>query len=165
MESNGDVIRPTPQQARAALAALERVQASTTALSATPWPRWFAVVLTLYIAAIPPVFGGMMASPQWLLPKLAWSVIMVVATTGYLALFAIAAAGWREKTGVALRLDVLPRRATLPLMIGLPVLLAGSVVAFRGTGQFVWLFAASGIGAAVSVAFHLAFVRLHRQTS
>ncbi|MEU1409512.1 hypothetical protein ABZ471_46105, partial [Streptomyces sp. NPDC005728] len=30
---------------------------------------------------------------------------------------------------------VLPKGATLPLMIGLPALLAGSVVAFRGTGQ------------------------------
>ncbi|MEU1408185.1 hypothetical protein ABZ471_38720, partial [Streptomyces sp. NPDC005728] len=60
---------------------------------------------------------------------------------------------------------VLPKGATLPLMIGLPALLAGSVVAFRGTGQSIWLFTASGIGAAVSVAFHLVFVRLHRQTS
>ncbi|ANP49149.1 hypothetical protein J2Z21_002249 [Streptomyces griseochromogenes] len=165
MESNGAVIRPTPQEARAALAELERVQASAAALSATPWPRWFAVVLTLYIAAIPPVFGGMTASPQWLLPKLAWTAIMVVATTGYSALFAVAAAGWREKTGVALRLDVLPKKVTLPLMIGLPALLAGSVLAFRGTGQSVWLFAASVVGAAVSVGFHLVFVRLHRQTS
>ncbi|KUM93024.1 hypothetical protein AQI88_28270 [Streptomyces cellostaticus] len=165
MESNGDVIRPTPQQARAALAELEHVQASTAALSATPWPRWFAVVLTLYIAAIPPVLGGMTASPQWLLPRLAWTAIMVMATTGYSALFAVAAARWREKTGVALRLDVLPKRATLPLAIGLPALLVGPAVAFRGTGQPVWLFAASGIGAAVSVAVHLVFVRLHRQTS
>ncbi|MEU1409347.1 hypothetical protein ABZ471_45205, partial [Streptomyces sp. NPDC005728] len=100
MESISDAIRPTPQQARAALAELEHVQASTAALSATPWPRWFAVVLALYIAGIPPVFGGMVASPQWLLPNFAWTVIMVVVTGGYLALFAIAATGWREKTGV-----------------------------------------------------------------
>ncbi|MEU9118747.1 hypothetical protein AB0C96_02600 [Streptomyces sp. NPDC048506] len=163
MESNA--VRPTPQQARAALAELEHVQASTAALSATPWPRWFAVALTLYIAAIPLVFGGMTASPEWLLPKLAWTAIMVIATAGYLALFAFAAADWRKKTGVALRLDVLPKRATLPLMIGLPTLLVGPAVAFRSTGQPVWLFAASGIGAAVSIAFHLAFVRLHRQGS
>ncbi|AJC61782.1 hypothetical protein [Streptomyces sp. 769] len=160
-----EVIRPTPQQARATLAELERVQASTAALSATPWPRWFATVLTLYIAAIPPVYGGMTASPQWLLPKPAWSIIMVLATAGYLALFAFAAATWRKKTGVALRLDVLPKRATLPLAIGLPALLIGAVAAFRGTGQPAWLFAASGIGAAVSIAFHRAFVRLHRKTA
>lgn len=165
METNGDDVRPTSQQARAALAELEHVQASTAALSATPWPRWFAIVLTLYIAALPPVYGGTVASPQWLLPRPAWTVILVLTTAGYLALFAVAAANWRKKTGVALRLDVLPKRATLPLMIGLPALLAGAMVAFRGTGQSVWLFAASGIGAAGSIAFHLAFVHLHRKAS
>ncbi|MER6049209.1 hypothetical protein ABT168_17425 [Streptomyces sp. NPDC001793] len=164
METDG-ALRPTPQQARTALAELERLQASAAALSATPWPRWFATVLTLYIAATPPILGGMTASPQWLLPRPAWSVIMVLTTAGYLALFALAAANWRRKTGVALRLDVLPKRATLPLMIGLPVLLVGTAAVFHATGQSVWLFAASAIGATVSIAFHRAFVRLHRKTS
>jgi hypothetical protein len=162
---NEGAIHPTSRQARATLADVQEVRASTAALSATPWPRWFAVVLTVYMAALPPVLGGVVARPQWLLPRPAWVVILVLTAAVYLVLFTIAAANWRKKTGVALRLDVLPKWATLPLMIGLPALLAGAVAAFRSTSQPVWLVAASAIGAAVSIAFHLAFVRLHRKAS
>ncbi|MEU8696023.1 hypothetical protein [Streptomyces sp. NPDC048665] len=165
METNGGVIRPTPQQARAALADTEQIHASTTALSATPWPLWFTTALTLYIAAIPQVYGGLVAASEWLLPKVAWAVVMVVMTAAYLALFAVAATTWKKKTGVALRLNVLPKRATVPMAVGLPALLVGSPIAFRATGEPVWLFAASAVGAAVSIAFHLTFVRLHRKNS
>ncbi|MFE1072292.1 hypothetical protein ACFW5W_13820 [Streptomyces sp. NPDC058783] len=51
METNGAPV--TPEQARAALADTERVRASATALSATPWPTWFFVTLTLYVAVLP----------------------------------------------------------------------------------------------------------------
>ncbi|QOV37659.1 hypothetical protein IM697_04320 [Streptomyces ferrugineus] len=165
METNGDVIRPTPQQAREALADAERIHTSTTALSATPWPLWFTTALTLYIAAIPPVYGGLAAASEWLLPKVAWAVIVAVMNVVYLALFAAAARSWQRKTGVALRLDVLPKRVTVPMAVGLPALLVGSAIAFRATGEPVWLFAASAVGAAVSIAFHLAFSRLHRKNS
>ncbi|TPQ17927.1 hypothetical protein [Streptomyces sporangiiformans] len=165
METNGHAFRPTPQQARAALADTEQVRASAAALSATPWPRWFAITLALFIAAIPPVYGGLLADPQWLLPGPVWGVIMLVMTAGYLALYGVAAANWRKKTGVALRLDVLPKRAVVPLAIGLPALLLGGPHAFRATGEPLWLFAASAAGAAVSIGFHLTFVRLHRKAS
>ncbi|WP_033324530.1 hypothetical protein [Streptomyces yerevanensis] len=165
METNGGVVRPTPEQARAALADTEQVRASAAALSATPWPGWFVTTLTLYIAAFPPVYGGMVASREWLLPNVAWGVLMVVMTAAFWLLFGVAAANWRKATGVALRLDVLPKRAVVPLMIGLPTLLLGSVLVFRLTGEPLWLFAASVIGAAVSIGFHLAFVRLHRKAS
>ncbi|MEU6299728.1 hypothetical protein [Streptomyces erythrochromogenes] len=165
METNGAAIRPTAQQARAALADTEQVRASVAALSATPWPRWFAITLTLYIAAIPPVYGGMLASPRWLLPNLAWGVIMLVMTAAYLVLFGVAGVNWRKKTGVALRFDVLPKRVTVPLGIGLPAVLVGSAFVFRASREPLWLFAASAIGAAVSVGFHLVFVRMHRKTS
>ena len=81
------------------------------------------------------------------------------------ALLSVATKAWRERTGVALRLDVLPKRATLPLMIGLPLLLIGGPYAFGATGRPAWLIATSLLGAAVSVGFHLAFVRLHRRTA
>ncbi|MFF4950878.1 hypothetical protein [Streptomyces chattanoogensis] len=165
METYGDVLRPTPQQARAALADIDQVRASAAATSATPWPLWFATVLTLFIAAVPPVWGGMMAAPQWLLPHAAWSAVMAAMTAVYLGLFAVAAARWRKKTGVALRLDVLPRRVTLPFLIGLPALLLGSAFAFRASGEPLWLFAASAVGVAVSIGFHRAFLRLHRKSS
>ncbi|WP_336321068.1 hypothetical protein [Streptomyces lavendofoliae] len=165
METNGDVIRPTAQQALAALTEAEQVSASTTALSATPWPRWFATALTLYTAAVPPVYGGMLADHDWLLPRAAWTAIMVVLTAAYMSLFAVAASNWRKKTGVALRFDVLPKHLTLPLMIGLPAVLLGSAVVFRATHEPLWLFAASAVGAGTSVAFHLVFVRLHRNAS
>ncbi|MFF8832150.1 hypothetical protein [Streptomyces sp. NPDC015131] len=165
METNGETIRPTAEQALAALAATEEVRTSTTALSATPWPRWFAVALTVYIAAIPPLYGGTLAEPAWLMPRAAWSIALVATTGSYLALFAVAAANWRRKTGVALRFDVLPKRVTLPLATGLPAILLGSALVFRSTGEPLWLFAASAIGAAVSVGFHLTFVRLHRRAS
>ncbi|MFE7185522.1 hypothetical protein [Streptomyces erythrochromogenes] len=165
METNEDAIHPTAQQARAALADTERVRASAASLSATPWPRWFAITLTLYIAAIPPVYGGTLASPQWLLPNLVWGVIMLMMTAAYMVLFTVAGLNWRKKTGVALRFDVLPKRATVPLGIGLPTLLVGSALAFRASREPLWLLAASTIGAAVSIAFHLAFVRMHRKTS
>ncbi|MDT0345466.1 hypothetical protein [Streptomyces litchfieldiae] len=165
METDGAAIPPTPQQALAALADAERVRDSTAALSATPWPRWFVTALTLYIAAIPPVYGGTLASSQWLLPNLAWGAVMLVMTVAYLALFGVAAANWRKETGVALRLDVLPKRATVPMAIGLPAVLLGSVLVFRVTEQPLWLFAASAVGATVSIAFHRAFVRLHRKAS
>ncbi|MEU0669078.1 hypothetical protein ABZ508_02125 [Streptomyces lavendulocolor] len=165
METNGDVIRPTAQEALAALSDAEQVKASATALAATPWPRWFTAALTLYIAAVPPVYGGTLARHDWLLPQGAWSVIMVVMTATYLSLFALAASNWRKKTGVALRFDVLPKSVTLPLAIGLPVVLLGSALVFRATREPLWLFAASAVGAATSIAFHLVFVRLHRKAS
>ncbi|NGO47429.1 hypothetical protein [Streptomyces ureilyticus] len=162
METHG--VRLTPEQAHAALADTEHVRASAAALSAAPWPNWFFVTLTLYIAAIPITFGGFMADPDWLLPRSAWMAIILTSAAVYLALFAVAGKAWRTKTGVALRFDVLPKRATVPLAVGLPALVVGAAFAFRATGRPVWLIAASLIGAAVSVGFHLAFVRLHRKT-
>jgi hypothetical protein len=163
METNG--VRLTPEQARSALADTEHIRASAAALSATPWPNWFFITLTLYAAALPIAYGGMMADSEWLLPGPAWMGIMLVITAVFGALFAVAAKSWRNKTGVALRFDVLPKRATVPLAVGLPVLLLGAAFAFRVTGWPVWLIAASLISAAVNVGFHLAFVRLHRKTA
>ncbi|GEC10000.1 hypothetical protein SSP24_76550 [Streptomyces spinoverrucosus] len=163
METHG--VRLTPEQARSALADTEHIRASAAALSATPWPNWFFITLTLYVAALPVIYGGVMADGDWLLPRPAWMTIMLTSTAVYLALFAVAAKAWRNKTGVALRLDVLPKRATVPLMVGLPVLLVGAAFAFRVTGRPVWLIAASLISAAASVGFHLAFVHLHRKTA
>jgi hypothetical protein len=162
METNG--VRLTPEQARSALADTEHVRASAAALSATPWPNWFVITLTLYIAALPITYGGVAADSDWLLPHAAWIGITLAITVAYLALFTIAAKAWRDKTGVALRMDVLPKRATVPLMLGLLVLVVGAAFAFRVTGWPGWLIAASLIGAATSVGFHLAFVRLHRKT-
>ncbi|MBT2675374.1 hypothetical protein [Streptomyces sp. SD31] len=162
METHG--VRLTPEQAHAALADTAHIRASAAALSATPWPNWFFVTLTLYIAALPIAYGGVMADSDWLLPRPAWIAILLTSTAVYVALFAVAARAWRNKTGVALRFDVLPKRATVPLTVGLPALLVGAALAFRVTGRPVWLIAASLIGAAVSVGFHLAFVRLHRKT-
>ncbi|MCX4823917.1 hypothetical protein OG883_29390 [Streptomyces sp. NBC_01142] len=163
METNG--VRLTPEQARSALANTEHVRASAAALSATPWPNWFFITLTLYAAALPITYGGVMADSDWLLPRPAWTGIMLAITAAYGALFVVAAKTWRNKTGVALRFDVLPKRATVPLMAGLPLLLVGAAFAFRVTGRPVWLIAASLISAAVSVGFHLTFVRLHRKTA
>ncbi|MFE9706696.1 hypothetical protein [Streptomyces sp. NPDC005930] len=163
MESNG--VPLTPEQARAALADTDRVRLSATALTATPWPTWFFITLTLYTAALPVTLGGIMADRDWLLPRPAWMATMLAITALYAALFSVAAKAWRDRTGVALRMDVLPKRATLPLVIGLPLLLVGGPYAFHATGQPVWLIAASLIGAAVSVGFHLTFVRLHRRTA
>ncbi|MDX2548375.1 hypothetical protein ACOT81_23180 [Streptomyces sp. WI04-05B] len=163
METNG--VRLTPEQARAALADTEHVRASAAALSATPWPTWFFVTLTLYIAALPITYGGIAAESDWLLPRLAWVGVMLATTAVYGALLAVAVRSWRDRTGVALRFDVLPKRVTVPLAVGLPALLVGSALAFRLTGRPAFLIAASLIGAAVSVGFHLAFVRLHRKSA
>ncbi|MFC9820203.1 hypothetical protein ACFWG6_01580 [Streptomyces erythrochromogenes] len=159
-----DAVRMTPEQARSALADNEHVRASASALSATPWPNWFFLTLTLYAAALPVIYGGVTADSDWLLPHSAWLGIMLASAAVYWVLFVVAAKAWRDKTGVALRFDVLPKRATLPLALGLPVLVVGAGFAFRLTGRPAWLIAASLISAAVSVGFHLAFVRLHRKT-
>jgi hypothetical protein len=106
-----------------------------------------------------------MADSDWLLPRPAWMGIMLAITAVHGALFAVAAKAWRNKTGVALRFDVLPKQATVPLAVGLPVLLVGTAFAFRVTGWPAWLIAASLINAAASVGFHRAFVRLHRKTA
>ncbi len=163
METNG--VPLTPEQARAALADTERVRASATALTATPWPTWFFVTLTLYVAVLPIVLGGVMTDGDWLLPRPARMATLLTITALYAALLSVATKAWRDRTGVALRLDVLPKRATLPLMIGLPLLLVGGPYAFGATGRPAWLIATSLLGAAVSVGFHLAFVRLHRRTA
>jgi hypothetical protein len=160
-----DEARPTPEQARAALAAAERVRASTEALSATPWPTWFFVSLTCYIAAIPICVGGAVADTEWLLPRLAWMGALVAIIAVHGGLQAVAARAWRDRTGVALRVDVLPRGAVIPIAAGLPVLVVGASIAFRVTGRPVWLIAASLTGVAVSVGCHLAFVRLHRNAA
>ncbi|MEH0545656.1 hypothetical protein QA802_22060 [Streptomyces sp. B21-105] len=163
METHG--VRPTPEQAHAALADTAHIRSSAAALASTPWPNWFFVTLTLYIAALPITYGGVMAEADWLLPRPAWLAVLLTSTAVYVALFVVAARAWRDRTGVALRFDVLPKRATVPLAVGLPVLLVGAALAFRFTGRPAWLLAASLTGAAVSVGFHLAFVRLHRKTS
>ncbi|MDT0308377.1 hypothetical protein RM780_15610 [Streptomyces sp. DSM 44917] len=155
----------TPDQARAALADAERVRASTAALSATPWPAWFATAIALYLAALPIAYAGFVADRDWLLPRPAWLALTAALIVTFLALFAAAANRWRAATGVALRLDVLPKRATVPLFVALPVLLVGSAYAFRATGSPAWPLAASVLGAAVSLAFHRAFIRLHRRNA
>ncbi|MFC7303698.1 hypothetical protein ACFQVC_05635 [Streptomyces monticola] len=156
---------PSPEEARAALAEADRVQASTAALSATPWPTWFAAVLTGYLAALPFLFGGVSAGEDWPFDEPVRGLLLLVVSGAYLVLFAVAARSWRRRTGVALRFDVLPKKATLPLMAGLPVVLVGSVAAFRASGHVGWLLAGSVLGALISVGFHLAFVRLHRKAS
>ncbi|MER5837257.1 hypothetical protein ABT116_42475 [Streptomyces sp. NPDC002130] len=161
----GRYVPPTSDEARAALAEAARIRASATALSATPWPAWFATVSTAYVAAFPVVYGGLLADERWLLPEAAWGTVLLIITAVYLVLSAVAARSWRRHTGVALRLDVLPAWATVPVAIGLPALLVGPGWVFRATGQAGWLAAASVATAALSVGFHLAFVRLHRKTS
>jgi hypothetical protein len=160
MENNGE--RPTPEQARAALADAERIRASTAALSATPWPTWFFIWLTLYLGVLPLCVGGAVAADEWVLPRPAWIGVMLAVIAVHGALQAVAARAWRDRTGVALRMDVLPKRAIVPIAVGLPVLVAGAPTAFRATGQPAWLIAASLTGVVVSVGCHLAFLRLHR---
>lgn len=154
-----------PEQARAALTDADRIRVSTEALSATPRPTWLFVSLTLYIAAIPICVGGARASREWLLSRLAWMGVLVAVITVHGGLQAVATRAWRDRTGVALRLDVLPRRAIVPIAAGLPVLMVGAPLAFRVTGRPIWLIAASLTGVAVSVGCHLAFVRLHRNAA
>ncbi|MFF6781226.1 hypothetical protein [Streptomyces sp. NPDC012510] len=156
---------PTPDEARAMLAEAARIRASATALSATPWPTWFTTVLTAYTAAFPVVYGGLVADERWLLPEAAWGAVLLTITAAYLVLLAVAARSWRQRTGVALRFDVLPRSVTVPLAIVMPALLVGPAWVFRATGQAGWLVAASVAAASVSVGFHLVFVRLHRKAS
>ncbi|MDI3406255.1 Rossmann-fold NAD(P)-binding domain-containing protein [Streptomyces cavernicola] len=156
---------PSPAEASTALADAVRVKQEIQARSATPWPLWFATVLTAYVALFPFAYGGMLSDREWLLPNSAWAVTLGVSTLLYLGLFTYVGAAWRRRTGVALRFDVLPRKVTVPLTIGLPVLLMGSAWAFKATAQPLWLIAASVAAAAVSIAFHLLFVRLHRKVS
>ncbi|XVQ07307.1 hypothetical protein ACQP1W_32465 [Spirillospora sp. CA-255316] len=165
METNGEAALPTPEQARAALADTDHVRVSVAALSATPWPTWFVTTITAMLVVLPITFGGALAEPDWLMPQGAWLATMLATEVVYVVFFAIAARNWRAKTGVALRLDVLPKRATVPAFIGMPLLLLGSGYAFRHTGQPLWLFGAAAAGAALSIGFHLWFVRLHRKTS
>lgn len=105
---------PTPDQARAALGDAAQVQASVARLSATPWPLWFTACLAGYCGALPIVFGGVIADPEWLLPRAAWLVAGVLLLAVYLSLFAVAGRAWQSRTGVALRMDVLPKRIALP---------------------------------------------------
>lgn len=164
METN-KANQPTPDQARAALADTDHVRASVAALSATPWPLWFVATITAMLVVLPITLGGALAKPDWLMPRWAWVVTMLAIEAVFFAFFAVAARSWRARTGVALRLDVLPKRATVPALIGLPLLVVGSGYAFRYTGQPLWLFGAAAVGAAVSIGFHLWFVRLHRKAS
>lgn len=163
METGKDVIPPTPEQARAALADTDDVRAAVAALSATPWPSWFVATITAVLVVLPITLGGALAEPAWLLPQWAWLVTMLATEAVFFAFFTVAARNWVAKTGVALRLDILPKRATVPALIGLPLLLVGGCYAFRDTGQPLWLFGVAAVGAAVSIGFHLWFVRLHRK--
>ncbi|MCP9952261.1 MULTISPECIES: hypothetical protein [Actinomadura] len=165
METNGEASLPTPEQARAALADTDDVRVSVEALSATPWPTWFVATITAMFVVLPITFGGALAEPDWLMPQGAWLAVMLGAEAVFLAFFVVAGRNWRAKTGVALRLDVLPKRATVPALVGTPLLIVGSGYAFRYTDQPLWLFAASAAGAALSIGFHLWFVRLHRKAS
>ncbi|WP_320778753.1 hypothetical protein [Streptomyces sp. CRN 30] len=159
----GDHHSPTPAEARAALADIERVRASTAARSATPWPLWFTALLTVYLASLPVVYGGVVAEGAWLLPEAAWWAVFVAMIAVFMASFVYAARSWVQRTGVALRLDILPKWVTVTLMIVAPALVVGSAWAFRFTGQVAWLIGAAAVGAALSIGSHLAFVRLHRE--
>ena len=105
-----------------------------------------------------------MAGQTWLLPRTSWLAIAAGLVSTFLILFVVAANGWRRRTGVALRLDVLPRSATLGAIVGYPALALGAIAVFRVTGSPLLLFVASAAGVAVAVAYHLWFVRLHRKS-
>lgn len=165
METNEHASQPTPEQARAALADADEVRTSVAALSATPWPVWFVVAITAMFVVLPIALGGMLAEPDWLMPRSAWLVTMLATEVVFVALFAVAARNWRAKTGVALRLDVLPKWATVTAAAGLPLVVVGAAYAFRDTRQPLWLFGAVAVGVALSVGFHLWFVRLHGKAS
>lgn len=165
METRDEEVRPTPEQARAALADAEQVRASAGALSATPWPTWFVAVTTAMLVILPIALGGALAKPEWLMPQLAWIVAMLASEAAFMVLFVLAGRRWMARTGVALRVDVLPKAATVSALIGLLVLVIGSAYAFQVTGHSWWLFGAAAIAAVVSICFHLWFVRLHRRQS
>lgn len=162
METSDEGARPTQEQARSALADAERVRTTVGALSATPWPVWFTAVLTAMLVTLPIGIGGALAEPEWLMPRWAWAVVIFVSEAAFFMLFFVASRRWTSRTGVALRLDVLPKAATIPAMIGLPVIVLGAALAFRMTEQPWWLFVAAALGAGLSIGFHLWFVRLHR---
>ncbi|WP_395109641.1 hypothetical protein [Actinomadura sp. SCN-SB] len=163
METDAGAHLPTPEQARAALADTDHVRASVAALSATPWQPWFAATTTAMFIALPIFLGGALAEPEWLMPQWAWVVTMVATEAVFGALLGLAARNWRAKTGVALRLDILPKWAAVPAFTLLPLLIVGAGYAFRYTGRPLWLFGAAAVGAAASIGSHLWFVRLHRK--
>ena len=154
---------PTPDRARAALGDAEQVQSSVARLSATPWPVWFTTCLALYCVALPVVFGGVIADPEWLLPRVVWLVVGVLLLAVFLSLFAVAGRAWQRRTGVALRMDVLPKRIAVPLAISYPAVTVVALVVFWLTGNPLPLFVASVLGIALAVGSHLLFVRLHRR--
>jgi hypothetical protein len=164
METNDNALPATAEQARAALGDAEQVRTSVSHLSATPWPLWFTIILAGYLGALPPVYGGLMAGQTWLLPRTGWLAIAAGLVSTFLILFVVAANGWRRRTGVALRLDVLPRSATLGAIVGYPALALGGTAVLRITGSPLLLFVASAAGVALAVVYHLWFVRLHRKS-
>ncbi|MQY11193.1 hypothetical protein SRB5_13070 [Streptomyces sp. RB5] len=166
METDEGTFPLSPEQARAALADTDHIRTSVSAISATPWPLWFVTAITAMLFVTPIALGGVMAEPgDWLMPQWVWLTGLLSAEAVFYALFAVAAKRWRETTGVALRFDVLPKAATLPLCVVLPVIVVGSGFVFRETGEPLWLYAASALGAALSIGFHLWFVRLHGKTA
>ncbi|GLZ77648.1 hypothetical protein Afil01_24550 [Actinorhabdospora filicis] len=165
METNAPSARPTPEQARAALAEAAQIRTSVTAVAATPWPVWFTVVITAMFVILPIAIGGVLAEPEWLMSKGVWLGVLLASETTFCALLAVASKSWQAKTGVALRWNVLPKAVTIPGFLGLAAVLIGSGYVFRYTGQPIWLFVASGIGAAASIASHIVFTRLHRKSA
>lgn len=164
METNGEASLPTPEQARAALADTDDVRVSVEALSATPWPTWFVATITAMFVVLPITFGGALAEPDWLMPQghgwpSCWGpggVPRVLRRRGQ-------ELARQDGRGTAPRRPAQARhRAAL---VGTPLLIVGSGYAFRYTDQPLWLFAASAAGAALSIGFHLWFVRLHRKAS
>jgi hypothetical protein len=154
METGGEAL-PSPEQARP----------SATSPPPTPWPTYLVVTITAQFVVLPVTIRGALAEREWLMPQGAWLAAMVGAEAVFVTFFLIAARKWRAKTGVAPRLDVPPTRATLPVLIGSSLLIVNSGYVFMYTGEPLWLFATSAVGATLSIGFHLWFVHLHRKAS
>ncbi|RDI50009.1 hypothetical protein [Nocardia mexicana] len=161
METEAFPPRPSAAQARIALDEAGDIRESVRRLSATPWPVWFTAVLTVYAMAYPVVFGGAMARPEWLVPQGVWVAVLVAMAAVLFALLAFAGRAWTRRTGVALRMDVLPARILWPALGSYLLINVGAVVWFRGTGSPWPLLGASAVSALYTVGSHLLFVRMH----
>lgn len=165
METDAGTPHPTPDEARAALADVTRVQTAATSTMTAPWPWWFHACGAFFLAVLPFLLAGALAEPPWVLSNYTWTLITIGLLFVYGAVVPLAAIVWRNRMGMAPRPREVSLRGVMFLTVGMMLLVMAAGIAFLVTNNVYVMLPPSIAGAGLMIGLRLLHGRLHRKHS